>query len=347
LSPLNPDYNPWGPGGAAAAGEMVFIQGQSGAVRGLAVNQWSMQALMAEGSWPAFGQISSDLRLEGQSVIGRVRNDTSYTLLDSVLILGNGFVRLGDLAPGQEAAIKMEVGDTTSQPFGSPVSYRLFEAELNQPGPNGVSREVQLKQTLVDSLFQQGGKFGLSSMTLASAGALQGLYFLGWLDEAPPDIQVEGRAPMEQAISLVHAPLAYELSAEGTVSLPPGLLSGTLLEMPLDGGFCGPPGTTAIYIGRGQAVFEFRVPLASELDIDQLNLTLRSDGGWWQSPTMAVYDWAADDWADMGQMALGTVALADAGHLVSDDGRIRIRLTAEGGGGSCTYIDLGLEGTRR
>jgi len=347
LSPLNPEYNPWGPGGLATTGEMVFVQGQSGAVRGLAVNQWSMQALMVEGSWPAFGQISSELRLDGQSVTGRVRNDTGYTLNDSVLILGNGFVRLGNLAPGQEAAIKMEVGDVTSQPFGSPISYRLFEAEFNRPGPNGVSREVQLKQTLVDSLFQQGGKFGASPISLSNAGALQGLYFLGWLDQAPPEIQVEGRTPMQQAISLVHAPLAYELPEDGAVTLPPGLISGTLLEVPQEGGFCGPPGTTAIYIGRGQAVFEFRAPLAGELAIEQLNLTLRSDGGWWQSPTMAVYDWTADDWADMGQMALGTVALADAGHLVSDDGRIRIRMASEGGGGNCVYVDLGLEGTRR
>jgi len=347
LSPLNPDYNPWGAGGLATAGEMVFVQGQAGAVRGLAVNQWSMQTLLVEGTWPGFGQINSDLRLEGQSMAGRVRNDTGYTLHDSVLILGNGFVRLGDLAPGQEAAIKMDVGDATSQPFGSPISYRLFEAELNRPSSDGISREAQLRQTIVESLSQQGGKFGSSSIGSWNAHALQGLYFLGWLSEAPPEIQVEGRAPVQQAISLVHAPLAYELPEEGAVSLPPGLISGTLLEMPQDGGFCGSAGTTAIYIGRGQAVLEFRAPLPGEFEIEQLNLTLRSDGGWWQSPTMAIYDWAADDWADMGEMALGTVALAGADHLVSDDGRIRIRMTSEGGGGNCTYIDLGMEGTRR
>ncbi len=347
LSPLNPDYNPWGPGGLPTSGETVFVQGPAGAVRGVAVNQWSMQALMVEGSWPAFGQVDGDLVLEGQSLAGRVRNDTGYTLRDAVLILGNEFVRLGDLAPGQVAAVKMAVGDLTAQPFGSPVSYRLFEDALNRPGPNGVPREVQLKQTLLDSLFQQGGKFGSSPVVSRNAGALQGLYFLGWLTEAPPEIQVEGRAPTEQAISLVYTPLAYDLPDEGTVSLPAGLISGTLLEAPLDGGFCGPPGTTAIYIGRGQAVFEFRAPLADELEIEQLNLTLRSDGGWWQSPAMAVYDWSAGDWAEMGEMTLGTVALADAGHLVSDDGRIHIRMTSEGGGGNCTYIDLGLEGTRR
>jgi hypothetical protein len=347
LSPLNPDYNPWGAGGLVAPGEMVFVQGQTGTVRGLAVNQWSMQALMVEGRWPAFGQLSSDLTLEGQSVSGRVRNDTGYTLRDSVLVLGNGFVRLGDLAPGQEAAVQMEVGDLTSQPFGAPVSYRLFETELNQPGPNGVPREVQLKQTLLDSLLQQGGKFGASPITARNAAALQGLYFLGWLDEAPPEIRVAGRAPTEQAISLVHAPLTYDLPAAGAVSLPAGLISGTLLEAPRDGGFCGPPGTTAIYIGHGQAVFEYRVPLPGDLAIEQLNLTLRSDGGWWQSPTMAVYDWAAGDWADMGEVSLGTVALADAARLVSDDGRVHIRMASEAGGGNCTYIDLGIEGTRQ
>lgn len=348
LSPLNPDYNPWGGGGLSTAGEIVFVQGQSGAVRGLGVNQWSMQALMVEGTWPGFGQISSDLRLEGGSLTGRVRNDTGYTVEDAVLILGNGFVRLGDLAPGQEAAVKMVVGDMTSQAFGSPISYRLFEEAFSQPGPNGPPREAQLKQSLVDGLFNQGGKFGSLAGTPWTAGNLQGVYFIGWLDQALPDVQVEDRAPAQQAISLVHAPLAYELPEEGAVSLPPGLIAGSLLEAPQEGGYCGPPGTTAVYIGRGEAVFEFRAPLPGELEVEQLNLTLRTDGGWWQSPTVAMYDWTAGDWADMGEMSPGTVALADAGHLVSDDGRVRVRMSAEsGGGGGCMYVDLGVDGTRR
>ncbi|HSJ52902.1 MAG TPA: hypothetical protein VLC52_04075 [Anaerolineae bacterium] len=347
LSPLSPDYNPWGPGGLPTSGEMVFLQGDPGQVRGMAVNQWSMQALMVEGNWPSFGQINGDLQLEGTAVTGKVRNDTGYQLVDAVLILGNTFVRLGNLPPGSQAAVKLDLATLTAQQFGPPISYRLFEDQLNKMGPSGPPREAQMKQTLVDSLFQQGGKFGPSAFATWDTGALQGLVLLAWLDEAPPEVQLSNRTPTQRATGLVYAPLSYRLPDESRVSLPPGMMVGTLLEMPQDGGMCGSPGTTGVYIGRGQAVIEFRLPLHGEIEVSQLNLSLRSDGGWWQSPEMAIYDWQASEWSPLGDVTLGTIALAGGDHLVSDDGRIRIQMAYErGGGGGCTFLDLGIDGTR-
>ncbi len=349
LSSLNPDYNPWGPGGMPTSGEMVFVQGDPGQVRGLAVNQWSMQAVMAEGTWPDFGRVSADLRLDGQAITGQVHNDSDHTFTDAVLILGNSFVRLGDLPPGSQAAVRMDVSNLAAQQFGPPVSYRLFEAEFNKMGGSGPSREAQMKQSLVDNLFQQGGKFGPATFSSSGAAGLQGLVFLGWLDQAPPSVQVADRTPLEKATALVYAPLAYQLPPGERVSVPPGLIAGSIQEMPRDGGFCGMAGTTAVYISQGQAVLEFHVPEPDDIQVDQINLNLRSDGGWWQAPEMAAYDWQAGDWASLGEVALGSIALGDAGRLVSDDGRIRLRLSFEnaGGGGGCTYLDLGVDGTRR
>jgi hypothetical protein len=132
LAPLNADYNPWGPGSPGSAGETVFLQGEPSRVRGLEVNQWSMQTFMTEDVWADFGQIVGDLRLEGDGLVGMVRNETAHTLTDAVIILGNHFLRLGDLPPGGEAPVTMSSVDFTGQPFGPPISYRLFEEHFNQ-----------------------------------------------------------------------------------------------------------------------------------------------------------------------------------------------------------------------
>lgn len=347
LSPLNSDYNPWGPGDLSAAGEMVFLQGQPNRVRGLAVNQWSMQTFLAEGMWVDFGQVVGDLQMGNDGLMGTVRNETSHTLMDAVLVSGNDFVRLGDLPPGGEATVAMNYVDLSGQRFGSPISYRLFEEQFNQMGSGLPPREAQLKQTVVDSILQQGGKLGpVVSRAPMGGGAFQGLVFLAWLDEAPPDVQVDGRKPAQQTTALLYNPLTYRLPKEGSVSIPPGFIPGALVEMPFEGGSCGPD-TTSVYIGRGQATFEFYVPEeVRDVQVGDLKLALETDGGWGQLPDTAVYDWAAEAWIELDSPVLGVNVLSAVTGLVGDDGLVRVRLSSDGGRGGCIYVDLGLEGTR-
>lgn len=349
LSPLSSNYGPWGPGGTNAPGEMVFVQGDPGRVRGLAVNQWSMQTFMAEGLWADFGRVVGDLRIEGDGLTGTVRNETNHTLTDVVIVLGSRFVRLGDLPPGKEVPVTMELPAIADQRFGPPLSYLLFEDQFNQPGLGGPSREAQLKQTVVGSVFDQEGRFGpMSSIRPGSGGVSpQGPVLLGWLDEAPPDVQVAGREPVQQTTALLYAPLSYRLPDKGDISLPPGLIPGALVEMPVEGGTCG-PGVASVWLGRGQAVFEFQVPEEiRDVQVEKLELIIGTDGGWAQPPDAAIYDWDAEAWIELDGPVMGANIFSDAAGLVSDDGLARVRLSSSVSGRSgCLYVELGLEGTR-
>ncbi|MEJ2210886.1 MAG: hypothetical protein P8129_17865 [Anaerolineae bacterium] len=346
LSPMNRDSDPWGRGTVAGGrGELALLQSRPAAVRGLAVDQWSIQGLLAETIWPDAGRIAADLRIDGQGLSGEVRNETAYHLADAVLIQGSQFLRLGDLAPGQSAAVDLDLTAAGAQAFGPPLSYRLFEEAFARPGVDGPARDVQVKQSIVDSLFQQGGKFAAASLS-GQGGGVQGPLLLGWLDEAPPRVTVAGRAPNQDTTGLLYAPLAYRLPEEGPVTLPPGLIPGALVEMPVEGGLCGPAGATAIYVGRGQAVLEFQVPDLGQMDVERLDLSLGNDGGWWQSPDLAVYDWSSMAWRPVEGTMPGLNPISPAGNLLSADGRVRIRLAFAQGGGGCIYVDLGLAGTR-
>lgn len=345
LSPMSRDYDPWGRGTAGGGGEMALVQARPAVVRGLAVDQWSMQGLLAETTWPDAGRIAADLRLEGSSLAGQVRNETGYHLADAVLIQGSQFKRLGDLAPGQSVEVEMNLVDTASQVFGPPLGYRLFEEEFNRPGVNGPARGAQVKQSIVDNLFQQGGKFASPALS-GQGGTLQGPLFLAWLDEAPPRVTVAGRAPTQETTGLLYARLAYQLPEEGPVSLPPGFIPGALIEMPVEGGQCGPPGSTAVYIGRGQAVLEFQVPPLDQLDVERLDLSLGNDGGWWQSPELGIYDWSSNAWREVEDARRGINSIPTAGDLVATDGRVRVRLAFPEGGGMCSYVELGITGSR-
>jgi hypothetical protein len=338
VSPLTPDYDPWGSGGLNAVNETVFVEGDPARVTGLSVNQWSMQTFTVEGVRADLGRITTDLHLEGQSLVGTVRNETPYALSDVVLILGNNFARLGDLSSGQEGRVTMTLPGPTNVAFGPPFNYRLFEKEMSQPGPNGPPREAQLKQSVLNALFEPQGwpsKLG------------QQLGLIGWLREAPSEIRVNGRTPVENTTALVYMPLSYSLPETGTISLPPGLIGGVLIEMPAEGGTCGSPGTTAIYVGRGQAVVEFQLPAQlHDMHVDELALALAANDGQSQLPALALYDWETAGWVAFENVAVGTYTIPASQNLVSPEGLVHVRLSSDGGSGSCVSVDLGFNGTR-
>jgi hypothetical protein len=349
-SPGSGGYGRFGPGSNMAAGDVVFVQGNPGTLRGLAVNQWSMQAFMVETSWPDLGRVSSDLWFEKEALVGSVHNETDVTLQDAAVVLGTQFVRLGELAPGAKAEVRMDLSNGSDQVFGPPLSYRLFEEAFSRPGPNGPPREAQIKQQILDSLLNQNVEFSpVSSRAPMGSGLTQELMLLAWLDQSPPEVRVAGREPVQQTTALLFSPLTYSLAQEDTIAVPPGFVTGKISRMPLEGGMCGPAGTTAVYVGNGSAELEFQLPQETlDVQINEITLSVHSDGGWQQPDTIAVYDWDEETWIELAEAVLGDNVIAEPAGLVRGDGLLRARLfvTSRERGG-CFYVGLGFRGTRQ
>ncbi|HJW91835.1 MAG TPA: hypothetical protein VJ436_14465 [Anaerolineales bacterium] len=357
LSPLQQQYDPW-TGNPNITGEMTFMQGELGGVRGLTVNQWSMQSFMAELSWPGFGQMASDLELRGDRLVGSLRNDTAYPIKEVILLLGSQFVRLGDLAPGETKPVEMLLPTLLGQPFGTSISYKLFQEELEKPMPSGPPREIQLKQSVLDSIFPWGSWygpiFGASSALIEPASTAR-LMVLGWMDQAPPDILVNGLQPVQQTTALVVQPVEYHLSKSEQLYLPPGFLSGSVVELH-DAGYCGPMGMPAVYLGRQEVVFEFQVPQnleslwgvePTQVEIERLLLHIGTDGGWDQAPATAVFNWDTQDWKPLEGAVTGENRIEVFNGLMNADGKVRLRMSLDNfAGGGCFYLAMGLEGKR-
>jgi hypothetical protein len=348
LSPLRPDYDPFGSTGPGTGNEAVFVQGDPGRVRGLTVNQWSMQSFMLEDTWPEAGRIAADLALDGQQLQGSLRNETGFALTDAVLILGNQFTRLGDFAPGESKPVNMGVPTLVGEPFGPPVVYQLFSQYFEQPMPNGPPREVQLKQAVVESLFPYGGWPGSTSTTLSSRNVSDELQavLLGWFDHAPPEVSIGNRKLAQKTTALLYAPLTFRLAEGERFALPAGILPGTVVQMPVDGGYCGPMGSPAVYFNRGEAVFEYRMPeFTKGLQIENLIVYVGSDSGMSRAPATALYDWSTESWRDLTDAIGGPNSVRFEDGLVSRGGDVRVRLGSEDFiGGGCFYVALGLEG---
>ncbi|MEZ4836834.1 MAG: hypothetical protein R2873_33385 [Caldilineaceae bacterium] len=117
--------------------------------------------------------------------------------------------------------------------------------------------------------------------------------------------------------------------------------------MPVEGGFCGPTGSASIYLNRGEIVFDFSMPDGfRDANLSNLRVSLRSDGGWAVPPATAIYDWDAENWLTLESPQLGINDIDFADGLLNEDGKVRLRLSAQGNGGGCLYLGLGISGVK-
>lgn len=350
ISPLNPYFDPWNSGAGSAvlpeSRRIVLVQGNPAVVRGLNIEQWSMQSFMAEGLPIDFGVIHADLRLEGDSLRGKITNSSPYSLQDAALTFGNKYAKLGDLPPSGSADVSLDLVGSTSQNVGQPISYALFEKDLSSSG-GPPPRQIEVRRAIIENLLERTPPYISSKMPSSySASFSKTPVFIGWIDEAPPNIQVTGAEPAQQTTAVVMLPLTYSLPASGPIAFPPGLLAASLIETPTEGGTCGMPGTSAVYIQRGQAVFEFTVPPEiAPTQVENLKLNLWSDAGFFNPPELAIYDWNSSAWLTLDGVKQGINLIPSSPNLIGAGGAVRIRLSGENLQ-YCFYLDLGLEGRR-
>jgi hypothetical protein len=353
ISPLNPIVDQsWTSSGSASniSGNqnLSLVQGNPAFIRGLNVEQWSMQSFMTEGIPLDFGPVVTALRLEEDSLVGEVLNGSSYFIRDAVVIMGYKFVQLGDLTTGGSASIKLELAGLSGPNQETSLSYALFEKEFSSPGTGETSRKAEVKRTIIESLFNQIPSYVSSAPQYVSGSnkLFSTPVFIGWLDQAPPEIIMPGIAPAQQTTAIVVMPVQYSFPEHGRITVPPGLIPGKVKTMPLEGGSCGTPGSLSLYMVRGDAVFEFTIPVEiNNITVQNLRFSLESDSGWLGNPLVSIFNWQKNEWIDLNGVSQGENLIENAAPLVGKEGLVQIRLSVENAQ-TCYYLGLGMEGEK-
>lgn len=324
--------------------EMNIQQSNPSLVRGLAVNQWSMQSLMSEDSWADFGSLSGDLRLKGDTLTGSVRNDTRQTLKDAVLAVNHRFQKLGDLAPGQEVQIDLGLANLNKDWNMSPsLSYSLFPDMYvsSKPAP----RQSLLRTNIIDNIIDSGSGAVLSA---SSVRGLRGAVLFGWIDQVPPEASVRGQRITQVGTGLAYALFDIQFPDAERVEVPPGLIPGRLLESSSGMGWCASSAVTSAFMDGTTTTFEFDLSQAAQnLRIESLTFSIQRDNTMSTINELSFYDWQRGDWSSVDHQQASTVVVEDAAALVSPTGSVRVRLSNQAGNPSCFILDLGFAGQRQ
>lgn len=355
ISPLGSYYDPWAFGGSDistdAGPEIILQQGDPGFVRGLSVDQWSMQSFMVEGLPLEFGQVISDLRLEGEWLVGTVENRSHYDLQDVVLVLNKQFQKLGSIQIGAQIDVKLYVANPLGPDFGAPLSYQIFEEQQPQGSRSSQDlRQLEVKRMVLDNLFSNISNTKKSKLSPGS-GYQQTPMIIAWSDQAPPSVTIPGANPAQKTTAVIVMPVDYQIlitGDSGQVIIPVGLIPGRVVEMPVDGGICGEIGMTTIYLNRGQAIFEYGLH-DQLIEMIAVNITLHitTDGNWVSAPGIDLYDWSLRNWVAITGISQGSNIIQSPARFIDEKGLIRIQLSApENFMGGCYYLSLGYEGHR-
>jgi len=335
---------------------MTYMQSQPVEVSGITVSQWSMQNFMLENTWEDFGSVDAQLTLEGSHLVGTLTNKTSKTIKDISLSLGMSSSRLGDLAPGESIDVDLDL-DLTSfaeqmMSGGSSISYRLYPYDYTAIDGGQLSVEEQqrmdLKRTLVQSVFENGYAMKFSSSSMPDEGISDDVILIGWLDDLPIDVDVEGQLYSRQMTGMYFTSVPYSVGQADQLEIPVGLVSGTMSVAPENGGACGYQ-ALSVYLYTGTAEFEFQLPFSTEeYQVDTLKLNLYNDmGSTWVPGEVDLYDWSSETWVQLQDPVSGTNVIGDGSRYANESGVVRVRLGADQNNqGYCTYLNLGLDATR-
>lgn len=323
--------------------EMTFVQGQPSLVQGITINQWAMQRFTVEDTWPELGRLTGRIEVQGDVLRGTIKNETGLTLTDVVVAVNRRFQRIGDMAPGEEKSVDLGVADMTRDMYGPSISYKLYWEPISMAGGT-LPRDQQLKTTILDNALDGPPWANISMAANAQAGGFPSVVVMGWADQSPPVVGIQGQEASQVTTALIYTLLPLSLPESGRATIPPGLIQGEFVSEVTTYGKCGPTTSTSIYMDNSEMDFRFRIPTALVTrQVSTLNLALAVDNTAAKLEEYALYDWDAGEWVQINRENTSKVSIRDAGRYISDSGEVQVRLGVGPGNAGCFFIDLGVE----
>jgi hypothetical protein len=353
LSPSgNGYYDPWISAAPASAGETVFLQDNPARVVGLDINQWSMQSFNSENISANLGKISSNLFMSGNLIKGEIQNQLESTLSDTVLIVGNEIIVIGNLEPGESRAIEFSFSKQSTDIFRGSLTYQILDSTY-PTGSFDYSRDYELKRSILDNVFQPygywiGPTFEVGKDTNTQDMFFQNIYLLGWLTETPPEVSINGKDTTQSALALLSTHLPIQLQ-QGEYTIPAALIEGEITRQPLNGGFCG-GSATHVYMDFGSSEFEFNIPnTILDTEIEHLIIGYSDETSQWNNIdpeiSLSLYNWEELEWIAISNLKPGNNTIANFSNYINSYGTVRVQAEREAQNiGGCIMVSLGLEG---
>ncbi|MDQ2087193.1 hypothetical protein RBH29_12220 [Herbivorax sp. ANBcel31] len=100
------------------------------------------------------GEIIKDIDIEDSEVSGVIKNNTSFSLKDSYIVLDGRFISVGDINPGDEKKLEVDLNDSSIKSEFNLFMNELYPGTSNLNTPSNMSNDERQKQREKREIFQ-------------------------------------------------------------------------------------------------------------------------------------------------------------------------------------------------
>lgn len=177
---------------------LQVAQDEAQRIEGFSVDMWAMRVIRGDGLVRIGKGFNASLRADGKQITGTLRNDTPFTLENCFLVHQNELIPLETLTPGRVANLKYKA------PSGAASGSVLPGSLLTKVQGNDETSRV--RRALLTPLC---GSTGPAQNGWSSP---QYPLLVGWIKEPLTPLEVDDRAPRQQAANLMIVHLGDKLS---------------------------------------------------------------------------------------------------------------------------------------
>jgi hypothetical protein len=206
-------------GGETAS--LDIVQGDPARVRDLVVGFGSLRTLRAEAA-TTVPRIQADLRLDGGTLRGEVRNLSDETLERPAIVLGSSVIVIDDLAPGETSTVSLPI---RANPFGQSLSDRILGTLFfGDPSRSDDSNQRNTVRHYVIDQLTYDPNWGTTGQLPSETPVL-----LAWGSRQVLDVRIENQVPRRTGNVLYYIPLAMDVS--GRTAFEADLVRSSVVEV--------------------------------------------------------------------------------------------------------------------
>jgi len=186
---------------------------------------WEPRYIYAKSSKKVSGDIVSSVSINEGTFKALIRNTTGFNFREAFIVLGNNFIEVGNLLPGEEREVKAELnGSSVKKRYDEFMDYRYGQySSLPRSKRPPDWRERNRKRNIIDSVFDR------IRNNFVRTNKQMKIMFLA-LNSDDPDyrIMINGEEPKKYHTNVIYSIANIEFEKGMKVEIPTGIIQPVL-----------------------------------------------------------------------------------------------------------------------
>lgn len=226
---------------------------------------WTTSMLYAQQTIQLNGGVSDNITLKDGRLKGTIENSTPYDLLDTVIVIGNNIVRVGDIVAWDSADVDIPLDgkDVYKDPeeYLDAIYGRTYYNDTNEYPDNFV--ELIQRRRLIEEYLGQVymNRKGSGAFTLLAMNR----------QEMDYDLTVNGKKPQKYSKNLIVMESKLNFAPGQEIEIPTGVINPTMYH---DGDIAWYGNYNNLVIGKeGDIIFDFVLP--DNINVNEMRLSVK------------------------------------------------------------------------